>query len=51
MQYFINANFASEFAGALFRMPFSSVHYSFLVFKMALHIFIIAFLKFYSRFG
>ena len=44
MQYFINANFASEFVGTLLRMPFLSAHYSSLVFKMALRIFIIAFI-------
>ena len=44
MQYFINANFESEFVGALFRTAFSSTHYSFLMFKMALCIFIIAFI-------
>ena len=37
-------NFASEFAGALFKMPFLSTHYSFLMFKMALCFFIIAFI-------
>ena len=44
MRYFINVNFVSDFAGALFRMPFLSMHYLFLVFKMASHSAIIAFI-------